>query len=199
MVRLGKRGRRVNYAAYRQTKLESGLCYQDFVVDLLLQTLGLAVVQYSSKLYQQTVGESRTGVEIKHDEIYAKSSRLWIEIAEKAMPRPGPYVSSGILRDDNTWLYIIGDYNVVFIFGKVTLRALHASKRYPVIENGTRTSQGFLLPDDVAQRVALHVLTPGAEPKVAKAIRELQALGRALHRIARGEPAPMSLFGPEDI
>lgn len=188
-----------NYSAYRQTKIESGLCYQDFVVDLLLQTLGLAVVQYSSKFYQQTVGESRTGVEIKHDEIYDKSCRLWIEVAEKAAPRPGPYVPSGIFRDDNTWLYIIGNYNVVFIFGKVTLRAIHDTKRYPIIESNTKTSKGFLLPDNVAQRVALCVLTPNAEQKVAKAIRDLQALGRALHRIALGEPAPMSLFGGEEV
>jgi hypothetical protein len=189
----------VSYAAYRQTKIESGLCYQDFVVDLLLQTLGLAVVQYSSKFYQHTVGESRTGVEIKHDEIYAKSRRLWIEIAEKAMPRPGPYVPSGIMRDDNTWLYVIGDYDTVFIFGKVTLRALHASKRFAIVENHSGTSQAFYLADDVAQRVALCVLTPHAEQKVSKAIRDLQALGRALHRIALGEPAPMSLFGPEEL
>jgi hypothetical protein len=188
----------MSYAAYRRTKIESGLCYQDFVVDVLLKTIGLAVVQYSSQFYQQTVGESRTGVEIKHDELYAKTGHFWIEVAEKAVPRPGPYAPSGIDRGDNTWLYVIGNYDTIFIFGKVSLRALWASGRYPVLENHTKTSQGFRLPDAVARKVALVILTPNAERKVASAIRDLQTLGRELHRIAMGLPTSLSLFGDED-
>lgn len=188
----------MSYSAYRQTKIESGLCFQDFAVDLLLQTIGLAVVQYSSRFYQQTVGESRTGVEIKHDELYVKTGHLWIEVAEKAMPRPGPYAPSGIDRGDNTWLYVIGNYDIVFVFGKVSLRALWASGRYPVIENHTKTSQGFRLPDAIAQKTALCILTPNAERKVSCAIRNLQTLGRELHRIALGLPPNLSLFS-EDV
>ena len=77
------------YDAYRANKIESGLLFQDFVVDVLLQTLGFAVVTNSSRAYQHTVGESRTGVEIKHDERFADTGNLWIEVAEKARPRPG--------------------------------------------------------------------------------------------------------------
>jgi hypothetical protein len=184
----------VSYGAYRQNKIESGLVYQDFVVDLLLQTIGLAVVTYSSKFYQRSVGESRTGVEIKHDEIYARSGRLWIELAEKAEPRPGPYVPSGIYRDDNTWLYVIGNYDIVFIFGKAPLRALFETGRYPRVENQLKTSEGFFLPDAMAKKLALYILTPKAEQKVAKAVRNLQTLGRILHRMATGQVAQASLF-----
>jgi hypothetical protein len=192
-----------NYSAYRQNKIESGLCYQDFVCDLLLHTLGLPVVQYASRFYQQQVGESRTGVEIKHDEKYVQSGRLWIEVAEKAEPRPGPCVPSGICRSDNTWLYVIGNYDTVFVFPKTMLRALHGSGRYAVIGNWSQTSEGFLLPDAAARRYAACVLTPNAERKVTSAIKDLQRLGRELHRIVMGEPVNLSLFpeafdDPED-
>ena len=39
------------YQQYRKTKIESGLLYQDFVVDVAWQTIGLAIVQYASKAY----------------------------------------------------------------------------------------------------------------------------------------------------
>jgi len=99
----------MTYDQYRQAQIADGELYQDFIVDVLFEHLGLAVVQYTSKAYQYAVGESRTGVEIKHDKRYADTGNLYIETAEKAMPRPGPYVPSGIWRTDNAWLYVIGD------------------------------------------------------------------------------------------
>jgi len=82
----------MSYAAYRMNKLESGLLYQDFIVDLMLQVLRFPVTTYSSRLYQATIGEGPAGVEIKHDEKFKKTRRLWIEVAEKAQPRLGPPV-----------------------------------------------------------------------------------------------------------
>lgn len=46
------------YEQYRTAKIEGGKVYQDFIIDACWNLLGLAVVQYSSKLYQQNVGES---------------------------------------------------------------------------------------------------------------------------------------------
>ena len=182
------------YDAYRANKIESGLLFQDFVVDVLLQTLGFAVVTYSSRAYQHTVGESRTGVEIKHDERFADTGNLWIEVAEKARPRPGEYVRSGIRRDDNTWLYVIGNYNILFLFPKLFLQALQESGRYPIRENLTRTSKGFLLPEHHARRYAACILEPNAECKVVKLVGNLESLGRALHEAALANPAQGSLF-----
>lgn len=182
------------YEAYYKTKLESGLLYQDFVVDLCFQTIGLVIVQYSSRVYQTQIGESRTGVEIKHDEQFARTRNLWIEVAEKARPRQGDYVPSGIERHDNTWLYIIGDYNTVFVFPKRYLLALKASGRYPIIENRTKTSVGFLLSEERANSIAAYILTPHAEGKVATAVKDLQELGRRLHALAKLNPAQLSLF-----
>src|SRR5262249_19940653 len=46
------------YNDYYNNQLESGKRYQDFVVDVCWNVLGLAIVQYCSKTYQQCVGES---------------------------------------------------------------------------------------------------------------------------------------------
>jgi hypothetical protein len=171
----------VNYSQYYKAKLEGALLYQDFVVDLLWNTIGLAVVCYSSKAYQQAVGESRTGVEIKHDEKFSKTGNLWIEVAEKAKPRPGPYAASGIYRDDNSWLYVSGNYNTVFVFPKRLLQALAKSGRYKILENNTGTSQGYLLPEADARKYACVVLQPNKSDKVAKLVNDLASLGRELH------------------
>lgn len=175
------------YGEYYKAKLESAKIFQDFVVDSAWNLLGLAIVQYSSRVYQGIVGESRTGVEIKHDEKFNKTRNLWIEIAEKARPREGPYVASGIYRDDNTWLYCIGDYDTIFVFPKTLLRALHGSRRWPVFENNTRTSEGFLLTENEAERYAAAILRPNAAEAVRKVVSNWAALGELLHDAAKRE------------
>jgi hypothetical protein len=175
------------------------LLYQDFVVDLLFQTIGLVVVQYASRYYQMQVGESRTGVEIKHDERFAQTGNLWIETAEKARPRAGDYFPSGIDRDDNTWLYVIGNYDIVFGFPKMLLRALRDSGRYIVRPNNTATSLGYLLPSKHAHRYAAFVLTPNADIRVAKAVKDLEELGRVLHEAVLRNPAQATLFDEVEL
>jgi hypothetical protein len=184
------------YKAYRANKIESARLFQDFVVDVCWQK-GLAIVQFSSKAYQFTAGESRTGAEIKHDEIYGTSNRLWIEVAEKAQPRPGPYAPSGIYRDDNSWLYIIGDYNVFFIFFKKQLQGLHRSGRYRDNENKTRTSVGFFLPHDDAMKYAGLVVYPMAGDEVARVVGDIQSLGRELHNLVLEDGKQLALFSKE--
>lgn len=183
----------MSYEKYYKAKLEGSLIYQDFVVDVMYQ-IGLAIVQYTSRAYQYGVGESRTGVEIKHDEKFSQTGNLWIEIAEKAKPRAGNYVRSGIYRDDNSWLYLIGDYDTIFCFSKVFLQQIHASGRYRIQENKTRTSQGFCLPGTDAQKYAALIVRPKAQQKIAKLVIDLSDAGKLLHQIVKANPAQHSLF-----
>jgi len=180
------------YRPYRKNKIETGLIFQDFVVDYCLQVLGLPIIQYSSRAYQMTGGESRNGVEIKHDEKFSTTGNLWIEVSEKAVPREGPYVPSGIFRDDNTWLYLIGDYDTIFVFQKTLLRLI--SKRYEIRENSFHTSEGFLFPVSEAEKYAAVILTPNSKEKVKKVIGDLEKTGRELHKLARGAKSQLSLF-----
>jgi hypothetical protein len=181
------------YDEYRKNKIESGLIYQDFIVDLMLQVLRFPVTTYSSRFYQATVGEGPAGVEIKHDEQFARTGNLWIEVAEKASPRPGDYVPSGIWRDDNSWLYIIGNYDLVFVFSKLLLQGFAATGRYPILENRFGTSRGFLLPGYVAHCSAVRVIAPKAEQKIISAVGDLHELGRHLHRVLLANRAQRTL------
>ena len=150
------------YEAYRKAQLEDGLLYQDFIVSVAWQA-GIAIVQYASKTYQLKVGESRGGFEIKHDKKMATSGNLYIETAEKARPRPGDYAPSGIMREGH-WMYVIGDYDVVFFLPNNLLRGLFkqklASGKPLYSRTQTETSQGFLLPKRNAEKYAALTLRP---------------------------------------
>jgi hypothetical protein len=185
-----------NYAAYYKAKLEGALLYQDFVVDVFYQHLGIPIVQYASKAYQNGVGESRCGIEIKFDELSSIKPNLWIEIAEKATQRDGPYIESGIYRNDNAWLYVIGNYNVIYVLSKNILRRIHQSGKYSTIENGTLTSKGILLPQKDAHKYADIVLTPQAENKINKLTRNLSETGKMLHEflIQSNDRRQLTLF-----
>src|SRR5215831_7939781 len=148
MVALGQRvstvGGRMTYAEYYKAKHEGALIFQDFVVDTVWRLMHIHLIVYGSKAYQFSKGEGPTA-EIKHDELFKQTRRLWIEVAEKAAPRGGPYAVSGIYRQDDTWMWAQGDYDTIFLFQKLNLRAIHKSGRYNVIENRTFTSEGFLI------------------------------------------------------
>ena len=149
---------------YYREKLEQGLSYQDYVTEKLY-SVGLPIIGYSSKKYQNEKGENKNGWEIKFDDIRKNTGNLYIEIAEKSNSDNKEYVPSGILRNDNTWLYVIGDYTKIYIFSKKQLQKLYNSKTKKVIyknateketlreiENKTRTSKGFLLPETYAEK-----------------------------------------------
>lgn len=132
-----------NYNNYYKEQLKEGQEYQDFVGDILYSH-GIPIISYGSKKYQIERGENKIGIEIKYDKKFKDTGNLYIELKEKSNPKNENYINSGINRDDNTWLYVIGDYKTIFVFGKKMLYYL--SKKYKEIENNTKTSKGFLLP-----------------------------------------------------
>lgn len=188
-----------NYEQYRANKIESGLIFQDFVIDTCASLLSLHIQQYASRLYQYEVGETRQGCEIKHDELYAKTGNLWIEKSEKARPRPGDYAKSGIYRADNSWLFIIGDYDTLFIFQTNILRGLAECGRYREMENKTRTSVGFLLPSEDACKYAGKILNPHAAIKVSQYVASLEGMGRQLHAVAMRDERQKMLFSDDEL
>lgn len=158
------------YQRYYKAQLESALQFQDFVVECCFHILRMPISLYGSKLYQQQVGESLTGVEIKYDKNYCNTGNLYIETAEKALPRDGDFAPSGIYRSDNSWLYIIGDYDTLFVFSKKILIALHRSNKYKQVEIKIKTSQGMLLPELDAKKYSSVIMKPNAKSKIEKSI-----------------------------
>jgi len=91
---------------------------------------------------QINIGESLEGYEIKFDDKYKETGNLWIEIKERTDVNK-EYVNSGIYRDDNSKYYVIGNYDVIFVFLKDKLKQIEKQKNK--LENDRKTSIGYLL------------------------------------------------------
>jgi len=133
--------------------LEVGHEFQDFIVEKLIKELGIAVSLFQSKKYQFQRGESLQGVEIKYDarstgdSTYYKctaTGNVAIEIAEKSSPSQPKFTPSGIYRLDNSWLFIVGNYDCAWVFSKKHLILMHKSGKYKVV-NTLPTLQSMLL------------------------------------------------------
>lgn len=146
---------------YYRDKLEEGLAFQDFVTEALYRQ-GIVLVGYASRRYQVARGENMAGAEIKRDGKFRETGNLYIEMAEKSHPDREGFTPSGIMRGDNSWLFIIGDERTLWIFSTKLLQALAGSGRYREVMQPT--SQGFLLPVASADKYcALRIDVGGAE------------------------------------
>jgi len=130
-----------DYNDYYKQKLEEGQEYQDFVASVLLK-MGIVLSSYSSKKYQYAKGESTNGIEIKCQKNYKQYGTLCIETHEKAHPENMDYIHSGIFRGDNSWLFITGDDETIYIFSHTMLKGLNG--HYDTYK--TPTSKGYKLP-----------------------------------------------------
>jgi len=132
---------------------EKGLQYQDFVMDVLIKEIGISLSNYSSKKYQYNVGENKQGIEIKYDDKHKETGNIYIEVAEKTNKNNPNYVDSGIMRSDNTWLYLIGDYSTIYVFSKKQLCLIGNTKKIFEIKGGT--SKGYLLINNEVEKYVI--------------------------------------------
>jgi hypothetical protein len=132
----------VSYEEYRRTQIDdhNRAWHRWFVEDL----------------YHR--GENRLGVEFKYDHRWRDTGNFYIETAEKARPRQGDYVPAGIFRNDNTWLWVQGDRDEVWVFYKHKLMALNADRRFE--RRSSATSEGYLLPLSIAVEYVQRILPP---------------------------------------
>lgn len=137
---------------YYNTKLQQGLQYQDFLIERLPQ-IGIILQPFSSKVYQFGKGESHSKIEVKFDDKFKRTRNLWVEAYEKSNPQNPNYVASGVLRDNNTFLWAQGDYETLFIFCKKELVNHLVKNGYTLIESSRKTSHGYLLPEPAADKI----------------------------------------------
>jgi hypothetical protein len=114
-------------------------------------------VGYASQKFQNTVGENMLGAEIKRDGKFRETGNLYIETSEKSHPDKPIYTPSGIHRKDNSWLFVIGDEKIIYIFSTKYLQMLE--ERYPVVSKPT--SNGFLMPVDQAEKYCIRKINIG--------------------------------------
>ncbi len=143
---------------YYAEKLEEGLQFQDVVTEALYQR-GIVVIGYSSRRFQNQKGENMLGAEIKRDGRFRETGNLYIETAEKAHPDNAVFIPSGIHREDNSWLYVIGDERTIYIFSTKYLRLLES--RYE--HKDKATSKGFLMPLSEAEKYCIRNIVLGNE------------------------------------
>lgn len=104
------------------------------------------------------MGENLQGFEIKLDEPCIRTGRLSIEMFEKSRDDISlPWSKSGIQRNDNTWLYIQGNREVLFVFPKNLLTRYYNHNK-PQLTEKRGTIQTFYLPIDWAIRNAAKVI-----------------------------------------
>lgn len=136
--------------------LQVGAEFLDFVT-VALAKRGLYLQPFTSKKYQYTKGESLQGWEVKLDNRFTDTGRLSIEIAEKTNFANAAWANSGIYRNDNTWIYIQGNYQYFYIFLKKHLIGLHKSGRYEIAESHG-TVRKFYLPLTDAEKYGERVM-----------------------------------------
>ena len=135
---------------YYKECLKKGLEYQDFVLDQLRRMDGMPIFlgAYASEKYQYAKGESPSGLEIKFDDKLKETNNLFIEVKEKTDAANENFIDSGIMRNDNSWLYLIGNYEQAFIFSRRVLRAFCDKKNRNVEIKPARqkTAWGYVFP-----------------------------------------------------
>ena len=143
--------------ADRETVFEEDLEFQDFIVDLMIREICLVISNYSCRYYQQNKGENRQGIEIKLDKRILDTNNVSIEVSEKSRAANQNWIPSGIMRNDNTWLYIQGNYDIVFIFGKSILRGIYEARYKNKVWQPKPTIKTFLMPIQEARKYSLKV------------------------------------------
>lgn len=150
MNKLQKARQKYDNENYYNKMLQVGLEFQDLVAKELYQR-GIVVLGYSSQKYQYEVGENMLGAEIKRDGRFRDTGNLYFETAEKAHPDNAKFVPSGIHRKDNSWLFVIGDEETIYIFSIKYLSLLE--ERYKKVSGPT--SKGFLMPIEDAEKYCI--------------------------------------------
>ena len=135
--------------------LERGREYEDYVSERLWG-LGLAVMTYGSYKYQEK-GESLNGVEIKHEGVFRRTGRLYIECRQQ---KSTGWELSGVFKRDNTWLWVIGDYDGFYLFTKIDLQMMHGSddglwQTEIFDEASTKNTSGYFLPTEVGNYMCI--------------------------------------------
>lgn len=145
--------------APRQSVFQDGLEFQDFVCESLSK-YGIILQNLASRKYQYTVGENLQGFEIKLDQRCTETNRLSIEVAERSRNDSSlTWSDSGIMRKDNSWLYIQGNRKILFIFTKVGLVAWYRMRVRPEdVSEKYGTIKTFYLPMEIARERAAKII-----------------------------------------
>jgi hypothetical protein len=120
-----------------EERLQEGKEYEDYVATLMLKKHGIVIQVYTSHKYQKQA-ESIQNFEIKNDKLHKNTGRLFIEVQE----------GNRQLLDESI-IFIVGDYEDIYIFATKHLKQFMSDKKPNVITTRDNV-KGFLLePKDI--------------------------------------------------
>lgn len=130
----------------------------EIYIDCMFQRRGLDIGLYYGRDLQYS-GENAAGIEIKRDMRLLETGNLYIEYSEKHDPRSSQWVPSGILKNDNSRFFLLGDFGQFYVLRKAYLQALYqdlmVSRPVPpgvrLVRAGRNTSLGFVIPSALAE------------------------------------------------
>lgn len=144
--------------------LSEGEYFQNYVARKINDKYKIPIVYYTTQDDQRQIGESYQGIEVKldnrctGDDGTKPTFRLGIEIGEKGNIHSEIFMPSGIYAKGNTWLYVVGNYMMFWVFSKKELIRLHQSGKYEQFL-GVPTMDAFFLPIEVADEYCLFKIT----------------------------------------
>ena len=134
-----------------EKKKKSAEIFEDFCSCVMMKRLGIPLVNFKSEMMQFRGFENYQGIEIKYQPRFKNQENrgLYIEVGEKRHETNKEYVPSGIMRNDKAWLFLMGNYETLYLFSKKVLRSLYEGV-YKAEVKDYSTSRGFRLPIEKA-------------------------------------------------
>lgn len=131
----------------------------ELYVDSVLNEQGIDIGLYYD-MDGQYNGESELGVEIKYDNRLSETENIYIEVSESLNPGQS-LVNSGILKEDNTKVLAIGNYEQIFFLPKNLLLKLYTRESNEVPIRNVRatrgTSEGFIIRARDARTISIPI------------------------------------------
>jgi len=140
---------------YYKDKLAEGQRYESFVMSRWPEVYPNRKLTIRDGKYAQLKGETEEGIEIKYDGRMEDTGRVYIEMQEKTHIDNEKYVESGIYRNDNSKLFLIGNMTQWFMFSKDKLVWLDRLDPPFLYRVQTPTSIGFCIPVENAKHLCL--------------------------------------------
>lgn len=132
--------------------------FEGYICERLLDD-GIIVLQTGRRPERCECG-NLLGIDIVYDPRMRQRGGIYIETHVMEAPPLPVFFRSTLFRDNDAWLYGIGDHELFFVFGKKALRRqiTEIDKYFPLPAGAERrqtaTSKGILLPFEQAETLA---------------------------------------------
>jgi hypothetical protein len=127
---------------YYKEKLQASFEFENYIEGYFRYHYNLELGPYITPEGQYYEGENELGIEIKNDTLIKKYGNIYIEYAEKSNAHNGNFVRSGILKNDKSVYFLIGDKTKFWIFKKARLVEIF-KEEYALHNQGLPSTRGI--------------------------------------------------------